>query len=89
MPKISKSHISSYFEKKFDKLPKDIRKIAAKKLLLFEQNPYHPGLRTHKLKGALSDFWAFSVNKTYRILFRFLKNNEVIYYDIDSHDIYA
>ena len=88
MPKISKSHVTPHFERQFDALAKNVQKSAARKLLLFEANPYHPSLDTHKLKGALKDFWAFSVNKNFRILFRFLKNNEVIYYDVDTHDIY-
>ncbi|MFH1656733.1 MAG: plasmid stabilization protein [Candidatus Nealsonbacteria bacterium] len=88
MPKINKSHTSSYFENKFRKLPKDIQKIAQRKILLFEENFLHPSLNVHKLKGALSHFWAFSITKNYRVLFRFLKNNEIIYYDIDTHNIY-
>lgn len=88
MPKISKSHSTPYFERKFEKLPKNLQKIAAKKILLFEQNPSHPSLNTHKLKGPLSGYWSFYINKNYRVLLRFLKSNEVIYYDIDTHDIY-
>lgn len=88
MPKITKSHIGPYFERKFNRHPKNIQKIAARKLLLFENNPFHPSLNTHKLKGELSAFWSFYINDNFRVLFRFLKNNEVIYYDIDTHDIY-
>lgn len=88
MPRISRSHTTPYFEKQFAKLPKDLQKIAARKLLLFEENPWHPGLDTHKLKGALASFWSFSVNKQYRVMFRFLSGNEVLYYDIDTHVIY-
>jgi len=50
--------------------------------------PLHPSLNTHKLKGELSTFWSFYITNNYRVLFRFLKNNEVIYYDVDTHDIY-
>ncbi len=88
MPKISKSHATPYFEDKFRKLPTNLQKIASRKIILFENNPSHPGLNTHKLKGALSHFWAFYITKSYRVLFRFLKNNVVIYYDVDTHDIY-
>ena len=88
MSKISKSHSALYFEKKFEKLPRNIKKISVKKILLFENNPYHPSLNTHKLKGPLAGYWSFYINKNYRVLFRFLENNEVIYYDIDTHDIY-
>jgi len=88
MPKISKSHSSPYFENKFRKLSKNLQKIAARKILLFENNPSHPSLNTHKLKGPMAKFWSFYIDKRYRVLFRFLENNEVIYYDIDTHDIY-
>jgi len=88
MPKISKSHTTPRFENKFRILPKNIQKIAVKKILLFENNPLHPGLNTHKLKGTLSHFWSFYITREYRILFRFLKDNEVIYYDIGTHEIY-
>ena len=88
MSKISKSHTTPHFEKQFALLPLAIQKQAVRKVFLFENNPSHPGLETHKLKGALSLFWAFSVTKKYRVLLRFLENNEVMYYDIDTHDIY-
>jgi addiction module RelE/StbE family toxin len=88
MPKISKSHSTPYFEKKFERLPKNLQKIAVRKILLFENNPFHPSLNTHKLKGPLNGFWSFYINKNYRVLFRFLKSDEVIYYDIDTHAIY-
>ncbi len=88
MPKITKSHVTPHLEKQFDRLFQNIQKIAERKLLLFEENSFHPSLHAHKLKGSLSGFWAFSVTRSYRVLFRFLKDNEVIYYDIDTHDIY-
>ncbi len=88
MPKITKSQTTPYFEKQFDRLPKNLQKIAARKILIFENNPFHPGIHAHKLKGELSAFWSFYINDNFRVLFRFLKNNEVLYYDIDTHDIY-
>ncbi len=88
MPRISKSYTTPYFENKFKKLSKDVQRITVRKIFLFEDNFLHPGLNTHKLKGTLSNFWAFYITKNYRVLFRFLKDNEAIYYDIDTHDIY-
>ena len=88
MRKISRSHTYAGFEEKFRGLPKDVQKIAVRKFLLFEENPSHPSLHTHKLKGDLAQFLSFYVTKNYRVLFRFLEGNEVIYYDIDTHDIY-
>ncbi len=88
MPKISKSSTTPRFEKSFINLSLEIRTLAEKKIMLFESDFLHSSLRVHKLKGPLSDFWAFSIAKSYRVLFRFLKENEVIYYDIGPHDIY-
>lgn len=88
MPEKIESRTTPYFEKKFEELEKDVQKIAAKKILFFENNPFHPSLNTHKLKGHLNSFWSFYINKRFRVLFRFLNKNEVIYYDIDNHDIY-
>jgi len=88
MPKILKSFTSPTFERSFNKLEKKIQKTAMAKIAVFENNFLHPGLRTHKLHGEFSEFWAFSVTKSYRILFKFLEGNKVVYCDIDDHDIY-
>jgi len=88
MARVNRSHSTPHFEKQFERLPKNLQKIAERKMLLFEANPFHPSLYTHKLKGALFGFWSFYINESYRVLFRFLRNNDVIYYDIDTHDIY-
>ena len=88
MPKVTKSHSTPYFERQFERLPNELQAIAARKILMFEENRFHPGLGTHKLKGALSAYWAFYITKKFRVMLRFLDNNEVIYYDVDDHDIY-
>ena len=36
----------------------------------FAIDPKDPLLRTHKLKGDLSDYWAFRVDEDLRVLFR-------------------
>lgn len=36
----------------------------------FGADPFDPLLRTHKLKGDLSGYWAFSVDDDLRVLFR-------------------
>ena len=77
-----------HFLKSFSRLPLAIQELAKKKDGWFRRNPFDPRLRTHKLKGELSGAWAYSVNREYRVLFRFLKGDEVIYYDIGTHDIY-
>ncbi len=85
---ICKVRSTSEFEKSFRRLLVDIQDIADKKDLLFRQDAFDPRLRTHKLRGELEGYWAYSVNWHYRVLFRFLNENEVVYYDIGTHDIY-
>ena len=78
------------FEKSFEKLPQNIQLLAVKKIVLFKANQFNPCLKTHKLKGELQNFYSFSVNYQYRILFEFLdKNkNEALFYDVGTHEIY-
>ena len=63
------------------RLPERIRSLATRKDQWFRKDAFDPRLRTHKLKGKLSDYWSYSVNREYRILFRFLGPDEVTYYD--------
>jgi addiction module RelE/StbE family toxin len=55
-------------------------------MALFEKEPFHPELKTHKLTGKLKGLWAFSVNYDCRVIFRFLSPKEVLLVDIGSHD---
>lgn len=40
------------------------------------QDPFHPQLRSHKLKGDLGGAWACTVSYDLRILFEFIQNQE-------------
>lgn len=89
MPKSSlKIFKTKDFEKSFEKLPKNLQIIAIKKIVLFRTYPFNSQLKTHKLKGKLQDFYSFSINQQYRILFEFLNKNKVLFYDIGTHNIY-
>lgn len=51
----------------------------------------HPSLRTHKLKGDLSDRYACSINYSDRIVFKIVKNDdsgdeEILLLALGSHD---
>lgn len=76
------------FSRQYKKLAPEIRREAEVKSEIFSQNPFDPRLKTHKLHGPLGDFYAFSVDKKYRIIFDFLENGEVGFYAIGDHDIY-
>ncbi|MGA9996009.1 MAG: hypothetical protein WBP93_11380, partial [Pyrinomonadaceae bacterium] len=38
----------------------------------FQNNPFDPKLRTHKLSGQLKDLWSFSVEYDVRVIFSFV-----------------
>lgn len=79
---------TSRFKKSFKKLPKDIQQSAISKDKIFRESPYSPSLKTHKLKGKLSNFWSYSIKYSYRVVFEFIDNQNVIYHDIGTHEIY-
>jgi len=79
---------TSQFKKSYRRLPNGIKKKAEIKDRLFRNNSFNPVLRTHKLKGRLTNYWSYSVDKNYRVLFRFINRNEVIYFNIGTHDVY-
>lgn len=80
--------LTPQFKKSFKKLPKEIQKSAKEKDRVFRTNPFHPSLKTHRLKGELKDLHAYSINQQYRVLLEFVKENEIYYYDIGTHEIY-
>ena len=63
---------SSSFNRAFKGLIREKRGIESKiaeKLKLLETDPFHPSLKTHKLKGKLSGVWACTVEYDCRIVF--------------------
>jgi mRNA-degrading endonuclease YafQ of YafQ-DinJ toxin-antitoxin module len=81
-------HYLSKFERQYKKLPLDVQEEAEKKEKLFRKNPFNPQLKTHKLGGSLSGFWAFSITHSHRIIFEFVDSGVVRFYQIGPHDIY-
>lgn len=79
---------TSRFKKAYKRLPKDIKNKTEKREEIFISNPFDRRLKTHKLKGRLKNYWSYSIDKYYRILFRFINKNKVIYFDIGTHNVY-
>jgi addiction module RelE/StbE family toxin len=70
----------------FKKQPQLLDKYA-EVLNKLKTNAFDPSLKTHKLKGELSEFHACSLTYEYRIVCTFLIQNEIIVLvDIGSHD---
>ena len=51
----------------------------------FVADPQDPLVRTHKLKGDLADYWAFSVDRNLRVLFRW-DGDIAVLLTLGSHD---
>lgn len=65
----------------------DIEKAQTKKKInLFVENPYHPSLRTKKIKGT-DNIYEFSVNMDIRVIWFYHNDEVIILLDIGHHDI--
>lgn len=76
------------FLREYKKVDKRIKAKAEKQEKLFRHDPHSSVLKTHKLKGELADFWSFSVDFSYRIIFEFKDEKTAIFHSIGNHSIY-
>lgn len=81
-------YYSSKFAREYRKLPKEIKKLAEEKELVFRKNPFDPKLNTHKLHGRLKEYWVFSVDNTNRVIFEFAKKDVVWFHSVGDHSVY-
>lgn len=81
-------YYSDKFAKEYKKLPNKVKDIAEVREQIFRQDPFDSRLKTHKLKGKLKEFYSFSVNYDYRIVFHFKSENEIIFDNIGTHEVY-
>jgi len=79
---------SPKFFRMYKKLPKDVKRLAEEKIEIFRRDPFDARLKTHKLSGALRDYWAFWINQKYRIIFSFWNSETVRFHLVGGHDIY-
>lgn len=80
--------VSPRFEKNYKSLPKRIKEKAKEQEFLFRKNPFDPRLKTHRLTGREKEAWTFSINYSYRIKFIFLTEDEALFLDVGTHEIY-
>ena len=77
--------VSSRFTRRARKLKPPRDELLRAALRRFAADPRDPLLRTHKLRGDLGDYWAFSVDDDLRVLFRW--DGEVCFLvNLGSHD---
>lgn len=70
------------------KLSSDIQQKARVKEAVFRVDPFDARLQAHKLHGALQDYWGYSVDQKYRVVFRFIDGTRALFFDIGDHSIY-
>ena len=76
------------FEREYKKLSKDIKKKVELREIIFRKDPFVSILKTHKLSGELEDFWSFSIDFTFRIVFEFIDDETIFFHSVGNHDIY-
>ena len=70
----------------FNKHP-NLRPKVKKIFCLLEENPYHPSLRLHELKGEHKGIHSISINLSYRITLELkITKDEIIPLNIGNHD---
>ncbi|PIU68368.1 MAG: hypothetical protein COS84_01195 [Armatimonadetes bacterium CG07_land_8_20_14_0_80_40_9] len=74
------------FDKLFANLDKKIQIKAAKKTEVFKGNPFNQILCTEKLHPKKFDVWCFRVDINYRIIFKFLERDKVLFMYIGHHN---
>lgn len=79
---------SPRFRKSFKKLSKEVKNKSVVCENIFRKNPFDPSLKTHKLHGAMKEYWAFSISYEYRIGFTFVTGKLVRFHSVGTHGIY-
>jgi mRNA interferase YafQ len=72
--------------KKIIKQNPQLKEKLAKSLKIFQKEPFHPTLKTHKLSGELIDLYAFSIGYDCRVVFKFMRQDEALLITLGPHD---
>lgn len=84
-----KAKFSPLVQQKLLHLNKKDKKLTArieKQVKLFESNPKHPSLRTHKLTGKLANRWSISISRGLRMVYLILDEDIAYFVDLGTHD---
>ena len=80
-----KIDFNAKFKKQYKKLPWKIRKKFLERLAVFEEDPRHPLLRVHKLKGDMEPKISMNVTGDCRALFTWETSERVKFHEIGTH----
>ena len=57
------------------------------RLVFFGEDVFDKRLKTHRLKGNLKEYYAFSISYSDRIVFRIIEDEVVYFIEIGGHDV--
>ncbi len=63
-----------------------LRRKFDERVVFFVQNPQHPLLHDHALKGEKEGYRAFSITGDIRIVYRLIDERTVLFLDIGTHN---
>jgi YafQ family addiction module toxin component len=75
---------SKNFVKQAKKLTPELRKKLLERIEIFNENPLHPSLRNHQLKGKHKEYRSIDINGDMRALY-LQKEHEVIFDAVGTH----
>lgn len=78
---------SPHFVRAYKKLPLRVKISAEQKIPLLLNDPFDVRLKTHKLSGRLSGYFAFWIDYRYRIIFSII-GKTVRLHEAGTHAIY-
>jgi addiction module RelE/StbE family toxin len=90
IPLVWSSSFTRSLKRKIRRNP-ELRDRVEQTLRQLAENPFHPSLRSHKLKGRLAGTWSCYVAYDLRILFEFVQNpqsgeEEILLLATGTHD---
>jgi len=73
------------FEKQYKKLKEAQKTRVQERLVLFLNNPFHPILANHPLKGKYKGYRSINITGDLRAVYKFINENDSIFVAIDTH----
>ena len=64
---------------------RNLEKKFVKQKKLFEENPFHPSLKTELLEPRKMKIWSFRIDRKYRAFFIFREKDVVEIIDVNNH----
>lgn len=83
--RMHKVQFSKQFKKQYKKLPRPVQLQFDVRFELWLQDPSHPLLRLHRLKGKLRNLYSINVNADVRAIYEIVGDEIYIYKLIGTH----